>query len=71
MKTNNKTKDSEVKSKEWWEVAEEYFTKELKKNLAQHRANERFLKYKLEVYQMILLDFCLWQSNKYKNIKQG
>ncbi len=50
MKTNNKM-DSKVKYEEWWEVVEEYFTKELEKNLAQHRADERILKYKLEIYQ--------------------
>jgi len=44
-------KDSKAKSEEWWEVAKEYFIKELKKNLAQHKANEIFLKYKLEMYQ--------------------
>jgi hypothetical protein len=33
MKTKNKTKDSEVKFEEWKEVVEEYFTKELEKNL--------------------------------------
>jgi hypothetical protein len=38
---------------EWWEVAEEYFMKELEKNLAQHKPNERILKYKLETYQKI------------------
>jgi hypothetical protein len=27
MKTKNKMKDSKAKSKEWWEVVEEYFTK--------------------------------------------
>ncbi len=43
-------KDYEVESKEWWEVEDEYFTKGLKKNLAQHKTNEIFLKYKLEVY---------------------
>jgi hypothetical protein len=48
MKTKNKMKDSKAKSKEWWEVTEEYFTKELEKNLDQHRADERILKYKLE-----------------------
>jgi len=41
MRTKNKMNDSKVESKEWWEVAEEYFTKELEKNLAQHKANER------------------------------
>jgi hypothetical protein len=33
MKMKNKMKDYEAKSKEWWEVVEEYFTKELEKNL--------------------------------------
>jgi hypothetical protein len=41
MKTKNKMKDSKAKSKEWWEVVEEYFT-ELEKNMAQHKANEEF-----------------------------
>jgi hypothetical protein len=50
MKTKNNMKDFEAKSEEWWEVIEEYFTKELEKNLAQHKANEIFLRYKLEVY---------------------
>jgi len=27
MKTKNKMKDSKEKVEEWWEVAEEYFTK--------------------------------------------
>jgi hypothetical protein len=34
MRTKNKMKDSEAKSEEWWEVVEEYFIKELEKNLA-------------------------------------
>ncbi len=50
MKTKNKMKDFEAKFKEWWEVAKEYFTKELEKNLAQHKADERILRYKLEAY---------------------
>jgi hypothetical protein len=50
-------KDFEPESKEWWEVVEEYYTKELEKNLAQHRANERILRYKLEAYQNKILDF--------------
>ncbi len=50
-------KDFEAKSKEQWEVAEEYFTKELEKNLAQHKTNERILRYKLETYQKKILDF--------------
>jgi hypothetical protein len=55
MKTKNKM-DFKL-SKEWWEVAKEYFTKELEKNLPQHRANERILRYKLEVYQKKNSDF--------------
>jgi hypothetical protein len=51
MKTKNKMKDFEAKFKEWWEVVKEYFTKELEKNLAQHIANERIIRYKLETYQ--------------------
>jgi hypothetical protein len=41
MRTKNKMKDYEAKSKKWWEVTEEYFIKELEKNLVQHKANER------------------------------
>ncbi len=44
-------KDLEAESKEWWEVVEEYFTKELEKNLVQHITNKRILRYKLETYQ--------------------
>jgi hypothetical protein len=43
-------KDFEVKSKEWWEVVEEYFIRELGKNRAQHKPDERILRYKLEAY---------------------
>jgi hypothetical protein len=46
----NKMKDSKLESEEWWEVAKEYFTKEMEKNLAQHRVNEKILRYKLEAY---------------------
>jgi hypothetical protein len=49
MKLKNKL-DYEAKSKEWWEVAKEYFIKELEKNLAKYRTNERIMKYKLEAY---------------------
>jgi hypothetical protein len=56
MRTNNKLKDSDVESKEWWEVAEEYFMK-LEKNLTHHRTNERILRYKLEAYQKNFPDF--------------
>ncbi len=44
-------KDFETKFEEWWEVVEEYFTKELGKNLVWHKANERIIRYKLETYQ--------------------
>jgi hypothetical protein len=33
MRIKSKMKDSDVESKEWWEVVEEYFAKELKKNM--------------------------------------
>jgi hypothetical protein len=35
VRIKNKMKDYDSKSKEWWEVIEEYFSKELEKNLAQ------------------------------------
>jgi len=57
MRTKNKMKDSEVEFEEWWEVAKEYFTKELKKNLAQHTTNKKIMSYKLEAYQKNFLDF--------------
>jgi hypothetical protein len=57
MKTKNETKDFEAKFEEWWKVAKEYFIEELEKNLAQHRANEIILKYKVEAYQKIFPDF--------------
>jgi hypothetical protein len=34
MKTKNKMKNSKVKFEKWWEVAKEYFTKQLEKNWA-------------------------------------
>ncbi len=52
-------KDFEAKFEEWWEVAKEYFTKELEKNLIQHRVDELILKYKLETYQNIFSKFHL------------
>ncbi len=51
MRMKNKIKDFEEKYEEWWEVVEEYFTKEMENNLAQHRADENILKQKLEAYQ--------------------
>ncbi len=50
-------KDSNVEFWEWWEVAEEYFAKELEKNLTQHRVNERILRYKLKIYHKKILKF--------------
>jgi hypothetical protein len=57
MRMMNTMKDSKEKSKEWWEVGKEYFTKELEKNLAQHKADERIMRYKLEAYQKYFLNF--------------
>jgi hypothetical protein len=51
MRIKKKMKDFEATFEEWWEVTEEYFTKELEKNMVQHRVDERNLKYKLEAYQ--------------------
>ncbi len=50
MRTKNKMKDFKAEFEKWWEVTNEDFTKELEKNLAQHKANEKKLKYKLEIY---------------------
>ncbi len=50
MITNNKMKNYDVESKEWWEVVKEYFIEELEKNLAQCIVDERTYRYKLEVY---------------------
>jgi hypothetical protein len=61
-------KDSNVESEEWWKVAKEYFAKGLEKNPAQHKAYERTLRYKLEVYKRKFPEFCLWQS-KYRSIR--
>ncbi len=47
----------EAKFEEQWEVVEDYFIKQLKKNMAQYRANERILRYKLEAYQMNFPDY--------------
>jgi hypothetical protein len=33
MRINSKMRDSDVESKEWWEVTKEYFFKELEKDL--------------------------------------
>ncbi len=57
-------KNFKAEFEEWWEIAEEYFTKELEKNLTQHKVNERILKYKLD-FIFFNSNFHLWQSNKY------
>jgi len=57
MRIKNKMKDSNVEFNEWWEVVEEYFSKELEKNLAQHKVDERMYKYKLEAYHKTFIDF--------------
>ncbi len=38
-------------------MAKEYFTKEMEKNMAQHRLNENILRYKLEAYQKNFTNF--------------
>jgi hypothetical protein len=43
MRTKNKINDSDVEFEVWWEVAKENFTKELEKNLIQHKVDERIL----------------------------
>jgi hypothetical protein len=60
MKMKNTMKDFKAESEEWREVVEEYFTKQLEKNLAQHKVDERILKYKLEAYQKNIFKFHLW-----------
>jgi hypothetical protein len=51
MRTKNKMKDSKAKSEEWWEVEEEYFTKELENNIVQHKVDEIIIRCKLETYK--------------------
>jgi hypothetical protein len=70
MRTKNKMKDPEAESEEWWEVAEEYFTKELKKNLDQQKTNERILTYKLEAYQKNFPNFICGSPTKTKVLGQ-
>ncbi len=70
MRTKKKMKDFEVESNKWWEVVEEYFTKELEKNLVQHRANEGILKYKLEAYQKTIPNFIFGSSTNIKVLSQ-
>jgi hypothetical protein len=49
-RTKNKMKNFKAKFDEWWEVAEECFTKELEKNLTQHKVDKKIMKYKLKFY---------------------
>jgi len=71
MRIKNKMKDFDVESKEWWEVAEEYFIKELEKNLTQHRIDERSLKYKLEIYWKKIPDFVCGNPTNTKTLGQS
>jgi hypothetical protein len=64
-------KDYDAKSKEWWEVVEEYFAKELEKNLAQHRANEKNFRYKLEIYQKKFLKFVYGSLRSIETLSQN
>jgi hypothetical protein len=57
MRTKSKMKDFDLKSKEWWKVVEQYFSKELGKNLAQHKIDDKKYIFKVEVYQKTFLDF--------------
>jgi hypothetical protein len=51
-------------------MVEEYFAKELEKNLAQHRANERNLKYKLEIYYIFFPKFVFGNPISTKTLSQ-
>ncbi len=55
-------KDFELESEKWWEVVEEYLTKELQTNLAQHGTDENIIRYKLEAYQKNFLEFIYGSS---------
>ncbi len=67
----NKMKDFDAEFEEWWEVTKEYFTKELEKNLAWHKVDERILRYKVGSLLKEFSKFYLWQSNKYRGIRLG
>jgi hypothetical protein len=71
MRMKNKVKDFEAEFKEWWEVATEYFTKELEKNMVQHKTNEFFFEVQVGSLLKEFSKFHLWQSNKYRGIKPG
>ncbi len=71
MRTKNKMKDYDIESKKWWEVGKEYFAKELEKNLAQHRANEKNFRYKLEIYQKKFLKFVYGSLRSIETLSQN
>ncbi len=77
MKTKYKMKPSKAETKEWWEVTKEYFTKELEKNLVQHKVDEFFLRHKLEAYQKDFPNFIYGNPTSIKllgrmnRLKQG
>jgi hypothetical protein len=70
MRTKNKMKDFDAEFEEWCEVVEEYFVKELEKNLAPHKADERIFKHKLEVYHKKIPKFVCGSSTSTKILGQ-
>ncbi len=64
-------KDFEAKFKEWWEVVKEYFTKELEKNMAQHIANERILRYKQDLMEHLKRKKCKLKNHKTSKVEQS
>lgn len=67
MKIKSKMKDSNAKSKEWWEVTEEYFFKELEENLAQ-QSRWKKVQIQIEGLSENLPRFYMWKPNKHRNI---
>ncbi len=70
MKTNNKMKNYASEFEEQWEVTKEYFMKKLENNLAQHKTNERIIRYKLEAYQKNFSDFICGNPTNVKILGQ-
>jgi hypothetical protein len=70
MRKKNKMKEYDIESKKWWEVGKEYFGKELEKNLVQHRANEKNLKCKMEIYFKTFLEFVCGSPTSIKTLGQ-
>ncbi len=62
-------KDFDVESK-WWEAIDKYFSKELERNINQHRANERTYEYKLEAYQRTFPYFVCGDPTSIKALDQ-